>query len=219
MSYRNDRDADQARIEVLERELAKARDKVTALEGRQSTALVLASRGALASGEGPSAVSRWFGPGTLQLTRRFDGAFPVERFEELIERIREITRDPGRIELLRSSFTWFASRGEKAIGPHRVVAVTVRNGTTTLALTDPLATLAGTIYGGVGGGVGGGLLALPILAATAVPVLAPVFILGWLGGVFLGTRGIYLRAARRRAVEQQQLFDALVEDIQRALPP
>jgi hypothetical protein len=219
MSYRDDREADQARIASLEQELAVTRDKLDVLEGRQAQALVLASQGALVPGGDRSATTRWFGaPGQLQLARRFDGAFPTDRFEELIERIREITRDPGRTELLKSSLTWFASRGEKSTGPYRVVTVTVRDGHTTLTVTDRLAGLAGAIYGGVGGGVGGGGLSLPILASTAVPVLAPVFILGWIGGVFLGAREIYKRAARRRAVALQQLFDVLVADIDRALP-
>jgi hypothetical protein len=217
MTYRDDRDADQARIAALEHELALARDKLAALEGRQSQALVLASQGALVPGGGAGGAARWFGPVTLQLARRFHGAFPTERFEELIERIREITRDPGRTELLRSSLTWFASRGEKSTGPFRVVTVTIRDGTTTLTVTDRLAGLAGAIYGGVGGGVGGGGLGLPIAASAAIPVLAPVFLLGWLGGVFLGTRALYKRAAHRRAVALQQLFDALVDDIERTL--
>jgi len=218
MSYRDDRDADQARIESLERELAEAREKLEVLEGRQSQALVLASPATLVRNGRSSGVAWWFGaPGQLQFARRFDGVFPAERFEELVERIREVTRDPGRTELLRSSLTWFASRAEKSPGPFRVVTVTVRDGTTTLTVTDRLAGLAGAIYGGVGGGVGGGGLSLPILAATAVPLLAPVFILGWLGGVFLGTREIYKRAAHRRAVQLQQLFDALVGDIEAAL--
>ncbi|HEU4731150.1 MAG TPA: hypothetical protein VFT22_24825 [Kofleriaceae bacterium] len=219
MTYRDDRDADQARIAALEQELVEAHAKLAVLEGRQSQALVRASQGALVPGGYPSAVTRWFGaPGQLQLSRRFDGAFPAERFEELIERIREVTRDPGRTELLKSSLTWFASRGEKSTGPFRVVTVTVRDGITTLTVTDRLAGLAGAIYGGVGGGVGGGGLSLPILASTAIPILTPVFLLGWLGGVFLGARELYKRAAHRRAVALQQLFDLLVEDIERALP-
>ena len=218
MAYRDDREADQARIEALERELEVAQDKLAALEGRQSQALVLASPGALVRDGGQKRVAWWFGaPGQLQFTRRFDGAFPAERFEELVERIWEVTRDLGRTELLRSSMTWFASRAGKSLGPFRVVTVTVRDGVTTLTVTDRLTALAGAIYGGVGGGVGGGGLGLPILAATAVPVLAPVFILGWLGGVFLGTRAIYKRAAQRRAVALQQLFDALVADIEGTL--
>lgn len=220
MAYRDDREADQARIAALEQELAVTREKLATLEGRQSQALVLASQGGLVRGGADSAAAKWFGaPGSLQLARRFDGTFPVDRFEELIERIRELARDPGRTELLKSSMTWFASRGEKSTGPFRVVTVTVRDGTTTLTVTDRLGGLAGAIYGGVGGGVGGGGLSLPIIASTAVPFLAPVFILGWLGGVFLGTREIFKRAARRRAVALQQLFDALVEDIEARLRP
>ena len=55
------------------------------------------------------------------------------------------------------------------------------------------------------------------VASTLVPMLAPVFLLGWLGGVFFGTRALYLRLARRRAEELQQVFDGLVGEIDRVL--
>ena len=117
MSYRDDRDADQARIESLERELAEARGKLEVLEGRQSHALVLASPATLVRNGRSSGAAWWFGaPGQLQFARRFDGVFPAERFEELVERIREVTRDPGRTELLRSSDSiraWSASRSSR----------------------------------------------------------------------------------------------------------
>ncbi|HEX3758687.1 MAG TPA: hypothetical protein VHW23_08265 [Kofleriaceae bacterium] len=218
MSYRDDRDADQARIAALEHELAETRDKLSTLEGRRTQALVLATRGALAPSAPAGTAARVFGPGTLRMARRFDGAFPTARFEHLIERIRELSADPGRTEMLNASLTWFASRGDRSTGPYRIVTVTVRDGVTTLTVTDRLSGLAGAIYGGVGGGVGGGGLSLPIMAATYLPVLAPVFLLGWLGGVFLGTRALYLRLVRRRAEELQQVFDALAADIERALP-
>jgi len=217
MSYRDDRDADQARIAALEHELAETRDKLLVAEGKQSLALTRIDSWALVPGGRASTVSRVFGPGTLELVRQFDTAYPTDRFEELIDRIRELTHDPGRTELLKSSLTWFSTRGDKGIGPHRVVTVSVRGGTTTLTVSERLGGLAGAIYGGVGGGVGSGGLSLPILASVAVPVLTPVFILGWLGCVFLGTRQIYLHRARRRALALQQLFDALVDDIERAV--
>ena len=44
MSYRDDRDADQARIAALEKELEATRGKLAHVEGRQSQALVLAER-------------------------------------------------------------------------------------------------------------------------------------------------------------------------------
>ena len=218
MSYRDDRDADQARIAALEHELADARARLAAAEGRDAQALVRASAGGLvAAADAPGAAARWFGPVRLQLARRFDGEFPVARFEDLIDRIRELARDPGRSELLRSSLTWFSSSGEKSLGPFRVITVTVRDGVTTLTASERLGQLAGAIYGGVGGGVGGGGLALPLAASIAVPVLAPVFMVGWLGGVFLGARALYRRAARRRAIALEQLHLALADEIERAV--
>lgn len=216
MTYRDDRDADRARIAALEVELAEAKRRVAELEGRRETALVQASGSALALADAaPSAAKTWLGaPLRLSLAKRWAGAFPTDRFEDVIERIREITRDPGRSELLRSSMTWWASAGERSAGPFTVVTLTVRDGQTTLTITDRLGALAGALFGGVGGGVGGGGLIAPLAATIAVPVLAPVFILGWLGGIYAGTRALFRRTARRRAEGMQQLFDALVPEIE-----
>jgi len=221
MTYRDDRDADRARITALEAELATANKKVAELEGRRDQALVLASGGALARADtAPSAAKTWFGaPLRLALSKRFEAAFPTERFEDLIERIRSVTRDPGRSELLRSSLTWWASAGHQSMGPFTVVTVTVKEGLTTLTVTDRLGPLAGALYGGIGGGVGGGGIVAPIAASIAVPILAPVFLLGWLGGIYAGTRLLFKRTARRRAEALQQLFDALVEEIGRLAKP
>jgi hypothetical protein len=223
MTYRDDRDADQARIAALESELAQANRRVGELEGRRDQALVLASGAtSLARADpGRSAATTWFGaPIRLAMSRRFDGAYPIDRFEQLIERVRELTGDPGRTELLRSSLTWRATANERGVGPFTVVTVAVKDpadgeqrGHTTLTVTDRLGSLAGGLFGGLFGGLGGGGLVAPIAASVAIPVLAPVFVLGWLGGVYAGTRALYRRAARRRAESLQQLFDALVVEI------
>jgi hypothetical protein len=215
VTYRDDREADQARIAALEHELATAQQRVSELEGRTGGALVLAGGGALARGGTP----RWFGaPLRLELTRTFDRPFPVDRFEELIATCRRVTSDHGRSELLRASLTWWATANPRGVGPYVMVDVTVKDGATTLALTDQLGQLAGAVYGGIGGGVGGGAIVLPILAAVAVPYLAPVLVVGWLGGIYGMTRAIFKRAARRRAEALVKLFDALVADISAALP-
>ena len=217
MSYRDDRDADQARIAALEVELARARERIDELEGKRSQALVRVESTALTARGPETAASRWFGPTRLHLARTFPGAFPIDKLEDLVERIREITRDPGRTELLRSSLTWFASTSDKSAGPRIVVTVTVRDGNTTLTITDRLGQLAGALYGGFGGGVGGGGLVIPVMAAVAMPVLTPVFVAAWLGGVFAGTRAIFRRAARRRAESLAQVFDVLAGEIERGI--
>jgi hypothetical protein len=218
--YHDDREADRARIETLERELEAAKDKISSLEGRRENALVLATRGALAKpGTRAASQARWFGaPLELSLSRTFDGAFPVERLEELLGRIRGIVPEPGAAELLRSSLTWRSTPSNRPIGT-LVVHVAIKDGATSLVVTERLVGLAGALYGGVGGGVGGGGLMLPVMASVAVPVLTPLFVLGWLGGVFAGTRALFKRAVRRRAERVQELFDAVAADIAAALAP
>lgn len=219
MTYRDDRDADQARIAALEGELAAAKQRIGELEGKQSTALVRAGGGALAMGAPSSrAATRWLGaPVRLELSRRFDAAFPIDKFEDLIDTIREATRDRGRVELLRSSMAWWASSSDRGTGPFTCVTVTVKDGATTLSVTDRLGQLAGGLFGGLGGGLGGGGIAAPLFASFAVPVLAPVFFVGWFGGVYGLTRTIYKRAAKRRALALQSLFDLLEAEISKTL--
>ena len=216
MTYRDDRDADRARITALEAELAVATKRVAQLEGRESTALVVASQGALALTSRPSASTTWFGaPLELDLEREFAGAFPVDHFEDLIDPIRAIVRDPGRTEVLKSSMTWSASTGPKAMGPFLVVTVSVRDGRTRLAVSDKLGQLAGAIFGGVGGGAGGGTLILPIMLGMAAgPALIPVALVAWLGGAWLGCRSLFRRSSRKRANQLQRVFDALVTEIE-----
>jgi hypothetical protein len=218
MPYREDRDADQARITALEQELATAKQRIATLEVKQSTALAVASKGAVARyGDLAARQARWFGaPLELAMSRVFDGAFPADRLEELLGRIRSVWSDPGAVELLRASMTWRANVARHS-GPTTVVHVMIKDGQTTLTVTDRLANLAGGLYGGIGGGVGGGGLVIPIMASIAVPVLAPVFLAGWLGGVIGGARALFKHVARRRAIAVQQLFDALVADIDAVL--
>jgi hypothetical protein len=213
VSYRDDRDADQARIQALEAELVAARQKIADLEGRRDQALVLASPAGTAL-----VAKRWLGaPMQLELERTFEGAFPTDRFEDLVEQIREITRDRGRTELLRNSFAWSSSVSERGVGPFTCVTVTVKDGKTILRVTDRLGQLAGALYGGLGGGVGGGGLIAPILVTTAVPVLAPVAFGVWFGGVYALARTFYTRAAKKRAQLLQQLFSAVEASVAREI--
>lgn len=221
MTYRDDRDADRARIEALEGELAAAQRKIDRLEGRRSQALALSTgRSLVGSSAGRADVKApWYGaPLRLELAHTFEGEFPKDDLESLIDLIRSVTREAGRAELLKSSITWSAGTNPRATGPFTVVTVSVRDGKTSLLVADSLGQLAGGIYGGFGGGVGGGAIMLPIVAFIGTPVLIPVAVVGWLGGVFLGTRALFKRAARRRADALERLFEALVTQISARIP-
>ncbi len=217
MSYRDDRDADRARIEALEVELVRAQRKLVALE-QPSVALVPQGGNALAVQRGEGVP--WYGaPLRLELSRRFEGALSPDRFEDLIDAIRRHTRESGRSELLKSSMTWSTEANPKSAGPFWVVTISIRHGHTDLVVTDRLGQLAGAIYGGVGGGVGGGGISVPIMVplAMAMPALIPVFCLGWLGTAFLGTRALFKNRAKSRARRLQALFEAVASEIASAL--
>jgi len=207
MSYRDDRDADQARIKALEADLQAAQRKIDDLEGRRSEALVLATRTALANR--PDKKIPWFGATRLELVATFEGELPRDELEALVEEIRALTGDHGRTELFKSSLTWSSITSQGSIGPFLMISVVIKGGRTTLTATDRLKALAGGIYGGVGGGVGGGGIMLPVFASLAVPIMIPVFVLGWVGGVVLGARALYLRASRKRAARLQIIFEAV----------
>jgi hypothetical protein len=221
MTYRDNRDADRARIEALEADLAAANRKIDQLEGRRSQALALATGRAMeGSGAGRANVKApWYGaPLKLELAHTFEGEYPREDLEAIIELIRSITHEPGRAELLKSSITWSAGTNPRATGPFTVVTVSVRDGRTSLHVSDSLGQLAGGLYGGLGGGLGGGAIMLPIVAFLGTPVLIPVAVVTWLGGVFLGTRALFKGAARRRAKVLEQLFAALITEISARIP-
>jgi hypothetical protein len=214
MTYRDDRDADQARIAALEAELRVARERIDELEGKRS--LVLVPRNELALATTPGA-KLFDGPRSLRLFRKFDKPLGREHFEPLVVRCRDLAGAMGRSELLTSSMMWTRNSGDAGTRPNQTVTVVVRDGATTLQVTDQLGALAGAIYGGVGGGVGGGGLAVPIVLSAAAPPPAPVILGAWFAGVFGLTRALYKRGARRRATQLQALFDALAEEIEHAL--
>lgn len=217
MTYRDDRDADQARIAALESELSAARQRIDELEGRRSQALVLASSRELASSKASTA-QRWFGaPLRLELARRFDGAYPADKFEELIDRIRDFTRDRGRTELLRTSVAWWATSPERSTGPATSVTVSVKDNVTSLSVTEQLGPLAGAWFGGGLGGIGGGGIIAPIGATLAMPMLAPVWFAAWFGGIYAIVRQLFKRSAKKRAEALQQLYDMLEREIEQAL--
>ena len=216
MSYRDDRDADQARITALEADLEAARRKIDDLEGRRSQALVLASQTGLARADG--AKVPWYGPTRLELVTTFEGEYPRDELESLVEETRALARDHGRTELFKSSMTWSSRTEHRGTGPSMMISVVIKDGRTTVTATDELKHLAGGIYGGIGGGVGGGGIALPVFAAIAVPIMIPLIVAGWIGGVFLGARAVFLRASRKRAERLQLVFDGVSAAVAQKIP-
>ncbi|HEY4181925.1 MAG TPA: hypothetical protein VGM90_34010 [Kofleriaceae bacterium] len=217
MTYRDDRDADRARIEALEVELAQTKRELAEARG-ESFALVPASGNALAVAGGKD--ERWYGPPTkIDRGRSFDGELPRDRFEELIAHIRRIMETRGHAELLTTSMTWWATGGQRQNNTVAEITVMSRNGKTDLSVHLNLRPLVGAMYGGVLGGVGGGGISLPIAIPIAIgaPWVVPIAAIGWLGSVFLGTRALYKRLGRRSARRANNVFEALSAEIVKIL--
>ena len=210
-------DDELSRIATLEQELDIARREIGKLGGELTTRELRIDKRALdkASTHGGTA-KRWLGaPVLLEITRRFEGRYPTDRFDPLIERLREIMHDAGDVDLRATSLVWSSSKNRHPIQSHLVVRVAVVEGDyTTLTVTDELGALVGRLFGAFGTILGAGGLIAPIAASIALPVFTPMFLLGWLGGIYGTTRMMFRKLARGRATRLHEVFGALVLEVE-----
>jgi hypothetical protein len=214
-------------ITALESQLERARDRIGELTGEPSATEPTLERGEIAmlrAGH-DGRTTFWLGaPKLLRMRRPFEGRPSESCFDTILERIRDLTHDSGVVEQTPNSLVFSSSGGGRhPVQPHLMVRLVVSKRAsdaeedewyTTLTVTDRLDALAGRLFGTFGGIVGTGGLAAPFAASLAFPPLAPVFVLGWLGGVFGTSRFLYRKSARARAKILQHIFGALVEELE-----
>lgn len=211
MTYRDDLDAAQARVEALEHELVQTRKQLALVKSGGQDAVVRGNPGG-------TAAPRWLGgPVELAFSREIDGEVPAEAHTELVERIRVAIGNAGTTTVLPGSLAWVSAVAPNSLAPAVSVYVTARRGRTTIRAEQKLGALVGGVYGGVGGGVGGGAIILPIAAGAISPFLVPVAIVAWLGGVYGLCRRIYRGRSRKHAVRLEALVDDLAEIASRYL--
>jgi len=211
VAYRDDLDAAQARADALEQELARTRQELALVRAGGETALARGNAGG-------AAAPRWLGgPIELAFSREVDGELPTEAHTELVECIRRAIGNAGTTTVLPGSLAWVSSVGGNQLAPAVSVYVTVRGGRTTIRAEQKLGGLVGGIYGGVGGGVGGGAIVLPVAAVAVSPLLVPVAIAAWLGGVYSLCRRLYRGRAKKHASRLEKLVDDLAAIAARAL--
>lgn len=154
------------------------------------------------------------GPRNLVLEAVVEREVTKECYEEIVEEIRRGTGELGQTNTLGKSLAWASGQGPGQ-GMSRLIHVTVvpRGGRTTIRIEEKLSALAGALFGGVLGGVGGGGTGMVVapLAVLGTPILIPLGLTAWIGGVYLITRRIYGRKARAREHELQHLLRRLIE--------
>jgi hypothetical protein len=164
---------------------------------------------------------------SLHYEARLPGELPSECFDLLIHEIQSALGEPGTHSRTEKSLSWQTVLAHGQPGRRIGVTVSVIRGETLVRIDEKLQNLIGGLFGGLLGGLGGGgmgFIALPIVFA---PWSVPLFVGGWLGGVYWLTRGIYKRMVERRDQELRGLLARLVDLCEeglsgtgaRALPP
>jgi hypothetical protein len=165
------------------------------------------------------------GPRTILLEVTLDGEIPVPAYEYVIEAIRRHTGELGVASLIGRSLTWNAMPSHSRAGPgwSRTIAVTIvpRAGRTRIRIEEKLDPLVNAVFGTLLGAVGGAGSLLPIipLAMLGLPVLIPIGMGLWVGGVWAFGRKIYRSRVEARERELHAAMQAILDIAEDSMAP
>jgi hypothetical protein len=163
-------------------------------------------------------------PSMIDMERTLDAELPDEEFEALLEEVRAITGEVGRInETLGRSLSWNSLSFQNSLeGTGRLIHVMVKpkDGRTRIRITEsagvhPVLLAFGTV-------IGGGMLAVAIGEAAfsaGAPFLltASIFGVTW-GATYIGARTVFRRFIRRRVRILSNLMDRLSNHVVATAP-
>ena len=218
MSYRDDLQAAQARAEALEKELAETRSELAELKGEKALVRVGPKRVGARSASSPATYKALGGPTLLRYERELSGELPETAYTELVETMRSALSNVGTVSTLPGSLAWATNVPYNGIGPFVNVHITVRDGRTVIRADERIGNLAGVIFGAGGGGVGAGAgTGLVVGLAFVSPLILPVALPLWLGGVWMACRGLFRNRANARAERLETLIDDLAAIAERRI--
>lgn len=149
---------------------------------------------------------------TIAFEAIIPGEMPERDFDLLIDIIRRALNDPGNVSGVGRSLTWTSTEKTRKIA----VAVLVRDGRTTIHVSERLKDLAGGLFGGIMGGGGGATLG-PVIGlsveALGNPWLIPVFISMTVGATWGIARTIFQRMSRSRRAVLEEMTNRLAEQV------
>jgi hypothetical protein len=212
VSYRDELQAAQARIESLERELATTRDELSG-----SRALVRLEPQEIARRERRQRrARRWLGgPTSLEIERIVEVATPESSYSQIVDYLSRKLEISGQISVLPGRFEWTSTVAQGSLGPAVAVTVTTADGRTSVRARERLANTIGAIYGGVGGGLGGGAIIAPIGLFALSPILGIIGLPLWVGGTYALCRRLFRRSVQKREARLEEAIEG-VADIVRA---
>ncbi len=163
-------------------------------------------------------------PSKIDMERTLDAELPGEEFEALLEEVRAVTGEVGRInETLGRSLSWNSLSFQNSLeGTGRLIHVMVKpkDGRTRIRITEsagvhPVLLAFGTV-------IGGGMLAVAIGEAAfsaGAPFLltASIFGVTW-GATYVAARTVFHRFIKRRVRILSNLMDRLSNHVVATAP-
>ena len=163
-------------------------------------------------------------PSKIDLERTLDAELSVEEFEALLEEVRAVTGEVGRInETLGRSLSWNSLSFQNSLeGTGRLIHVMVKpkDGTTRIRITEsagvhPVFLAFGTV---LGGGMLGGVISGAVLSAGDPFLLtAAIFGVTW-GATYVAARTLFRGFMRRRVRILSDLLDRLSNHVTATAP-
>ena len=196
MSYRNDLEAAQARIQDLEAKLHK----------KESTALAKIESQALTTQSEVHPIARV--PTKLVKMRTIDKPVDSDTFAKMVMFLRKSCGQLGVVSELGNTFTWSVESNADSL----TLYIENSEDSATFRLEQSTAGTVSSIYLGIGLGVG---LGLGLPTALALSQLMPIALIAavplWLGGLYGACQKLYKNKLAKKNLSLDQCLDALVE--------
>ncbi|MGQ0640923.1 MAG: serine/threonine-protein kinase [Gemmatimonadaceae bacterium] len=155
---------------------------------------------------------------TLSFEAVVDGEMRERDFDLMIDVIRRALNDTGNVSAVGRSLSWASADKQRKVQ----VSVLVRDGRTSIYVSERLRDLAGGLFGGIMGGGGGGMIGPSIAFGVEVigsPFAALGCVLASIGVGYTIARIIFTSIARKRRAVLKEMTERLVEQAKRSLAP
>jgi hypothetical protein len=144
------------------------------------------------------------------------GEMAERDFDVLVDTIRRTLNDVGTASGFGRSMTWVMADKQRKVQ----ITVLVRDGKTSIQVSERLRDLAGALFGGIMGG-GGGMTIGPAIGLAAgalhAPLLAFPFVATAVGLTFGTARTIFNHVAKKRTEVLRELTEKLAEQARESI--
>jgi len=155
-------------------------------------------------------------PATISFEAVVPGEMSERDFDVLVDTIRRTLNDAGIVSAIGRSLTWTSADKQR----RGQITVLVRDGRTSIHVSERLRDLAGGLFGGIMGG-GSGVTIGPGIAlaveALHMPFLIAPFILAGTALTYTIARQIFTRIRRSRSDVLQRLTERMAQEARESI--